>query len=56
MQGVFFPTGAWEFPSGNFEDLTGNLTLIPCILVAGRKENDPTAKYNSCKEISLERI
>ena len=26
-QGVFSPMEAWVFPAGNFEDLTGNVTL-----------------------------
>ena len=26
-QGVFPPMEAWVFPAGNFEDLTGNVTL-----------------------------
>ena len=32
-QAVLFPAGAWVFPAGNFEDLTGNFTLNPRAMI-----------------------
>ena len=34
IQGVIFPMGVWVFPTGNLDQLTGNLSLIPRVYVA----------------------